>query len=109
MREQRSPSLTDLNDYIYFAVVSVNQYLGQLIQNKEGDIKKTIKLPTWLSHLQESINRTRRDIRHIMTIHECKIKNQNTRKQIKLKDCQRKKKLQQIKVLSTSLFLNSKI
>ena len=46
MREQRSPSLTDLNDYIYFAVVSVNQYLGQLIQNKEGDIKKTIKLPT---------------------------------------------------------------
>ena len=109
MREQRSPSLTDLNDYIYSAVVSVNQYLGQLIQNKEGDIKKTIKLSTWLSHLQESINRTRRDIRHIMTIHECKIKNQNTRKQIKLKDCQRKKKLQQIKVLSTSLFLNSRI
>ena len=97
MREQRSPSLTDLNDYIYSAVVSVNQYLGQLIQNKEGDIKKTIKLPTWLSHLQESINRTRRDIRHIMTIHECKIKNQNTRKQIKLKDVKGTKNLSKSK------------
>ena len=34
-REKLPPSLTDLNNYIYSAAVSVNQYLGQLIENKE--------------------------------------------------------------------------
>ena len=41
--------------------------------------------------MQESINRTRRDVAHIMIINKCKIKNQYTKKQIKLKDHLRKK------------------
>ena len=90
-REKRPPSLIDLNNYIYSAAVSVNQYLGQLIENKERNPKKQPILPKWLSHLQESINRTRKDIAHIMTINECRIKNQYTKKQIKLKDRLRKK------------------
>ena len=90
-REQRPPSLIDLNNYIYSAAVSVNQYLGQLIEKNEGNTKKQPELPKWLTHLQESINRTRRDIGHIMTINECKIKNQYTKKQTKLKDRLRKK------------------
>ena len=57
-REKRPPSLIDLNNYIYSAAVSVNQYLGQLIENKEGNTKKQTELPKWLNHLQESINRT---------------------------------------------------
>ena len=85
-REQRPPSLIDLNNYIYSAAVSVNQYLGQLIEKNEGNTKKQPDLPKWLTNLQESINRTRRDIGHIMTINECKIKNQYTKKQTKLKD-----------------------
>ena len=79
-REQRPPSLIDLNNNIYSAAVSVNQYLGQLIEKKEGNTKKQPELPKWLTHLQESINRTRRDIGHIMTINECKINNQYTKK-----------------------------
>ena len=75
-REKRPPSLIDLNNYIYSAAVSVNQYLGQLIENKERNTKKQTELPKWLNHLQESINRTRRDIAHIITIKECRIKNQ---------------------------------
>ena len=39
-REKRPPSLIDLNKYIYSAAVSVNQYLGQLIENKEINTKK---------------------------------------------------------------------
>ena len=39
-REKRPPSLIDLNNYIYSAAVSVNQYLGQLIENKERNTKK---------------------------------------------------------------------
>ena len=65
-REKRPPLLTDLNNYIYSATVSVNQYLGQLIENKEGNTKKQTELPKWLNLLQESINRTRRDIADIM-------------------------------------------
>ena len=57
-------------------MVLVNQYLGQLIQNKEGSTKKQPELPKWLTHQQESINRTRRYIEHIMAINEWKIKNQ---------------------------------
>ena len=79
-REQRPPSLIDLNNNIYSAAVSVNQYLGQLIEKNEGNTKKQPELPKWLAHLQESINRTRRDIGHIMTINECKINNQYTKK-----------------------------
>ena len=44
-REKWPPSLIDLNDYIYSAAVSVNQYLGQLIENKEGNTKKQTELP----------------------------------------------------------------
>ena len=65
-REKRPPLLIDLNNYIYSATVSVNQYLGQLIKNKEGNTKKQTELPKWLNLLQESINRTRRDIADIM-------------------------------------------
>ena len=90
-REKRPPSLIDLNNYIYSAAVSVNQYLGQLIKNTEGNAKKQTELPKWLNHLQESINRTQGDIGHTITIKECRIKNQYTKKQIKLKDCLRKK------------------
>ena len=90
-REQRPPSLINLNNYIYSAAESVNQYLGQLIEKNEGNTKKQPELPKWLTHLQESINRTRRNIGHIMTINECKIKNQYTKKQTKLKDRLRKK------------------
>ena len=90
-REKRPPSLIDLNNHIYSASVSVNQYLGQLIENKEGNTEKQTELPKWLNHLQESINRTRRDIAHIMTVYECRTKNQYTEKQIKLKDRLRKK------------------
>ena len=57
-REKRSPSLIDLNNYICSAAASVNQYLGQLIENKERNTKKQTELPKWLNHLQESINRT---------------------------------------------------
>ena len=67
-------------------MVSVNQYLGRLIKNKEGNTKKQPELPKWLNHLQESINRTRRDIAHIMTINESRIKNQYSKNQIKLAD-----------------------
>ena len=90
-REKRPPSLTDLNNHIYSASVSVNQYLGQLIENNEGNTEKQTELPKWLNHLQEPINRTRRDIAHIMTVYEYRIKNQYTEKQIKLKDRLRKK------------------
>ena len=69
----------------------VNQHLGQSIENKEGNTKKQTELPKWLNHLQESINRARRDIGHIITIKECRIKNQHTKKQIKLKDRLRRK------------------
>ena len=89
--EKPPPSLIYLNNYIYSAAVSVNQYLGQLIENKEGNTKKQTELPKWLNHLQESINRTWRNIAHIITIKECRIKNQYTKIQIKLKDCLRKK------------------
>ena len=58
----------------------VNQHLGQSIENKEGNTKKQTELPKWLNHLQESINRARRDIGHIIT-----------KKQIKLKDRLRRK------------------
>ena len=44
-REKWPPSLTDLNDNIYSAAVSVNQYLGQLIEKKEGYTKKQTELP----------------------------------------------------------------
>ena len=44
-REKWPPSLIDLNNYIYSAAVSVNQYLGQLIENKERNTKKQPKLP----------------------------------------------------------------
>ena len=44
-REKWPPSLIDLNNYIYSAAVSVNQYLGQLIENKERNTKKQRKLP----------------------------------------------------------------
>ena len=80
-----------MNNHTYSASASVNQYLGQLIENKEGNTEKQTELPKWLNHLQESINRTRRDIAHIMTVYECRIKNQYTEKQIKLKDRLRKK------------------
>ena len=90
-RDKRPSSLIDLNSYIYPAAISLNQYLGQLIENKESNTKKQPKLPKWLNHLQEYINRTRRDIAHIINIKECRIKNQYTRKQIKLKDRLRKK------------------
>ena len=90
-KEKRSPSLIGVDNYICSAAVSVNQYLGQLIENKEGTTKQQPELPKWLNHLQKSISRTRRDIVHIMTINECRIKNQYTKKQIKLKDCLRKK------------------
>ena len=89
--EQWPPSLTDLNKYIYSPAVSGNQYLRQLIENKEGHTKNQPELPKWLTHLQEFINRTRRNIAHIMTINECKIKNQYSKKQIKMKDCLRKR------------------
>ena len=36
-REKRPPRLIDLNNYIYSGAVSVNQYLGQLIEKKEGN------------------------------------------------------------------------
>ena len=79
-REKPPPSLIDLNNYTYSAAVSVNQYLGQLIENKEGNTKKQTELPKWLNHLQKYINRTQRDIAHIITIKECRIKNQYTKK-----------------------------
>ena len=41
-RDKRPPSLIDLNNYIYFAAVSVNQYLGWLIKNKEGNTEKNL-------------------------------------------------------------------
>ena len=44
-RDKRPSSLIDLNNYIYSAAVSVNQYLGQLIENKERNTKKQPKLP----------------------------------------------------------------
>ena len=44
-REKWPPSLIDLNNYIYSVAVSVNQYLGQLIENKERNTKKQPKLP----------------------------------------------------------------
>ena len=78
--EQRPPSLTDLKNYIYSAAVSVNQYLGQLIESKKRNTKKQSKLPKWLTHLQESMNRTRRDNGYIKTINEYKIKNQYIKK-----------------------------
>ena len=80
VREQRPPSLTDLKNYIYSAAVSVNQYLGQLIESKKRNTKKQPKLPKWLTHLQESMNRTRRDNGYIKTINEYKIKNQYIKK-----------------------------
>ena len=41
-RDKRPPSLIDLNNYIYFAAVSVNRYLGWLIKNKEGNAEKNL-------------------------------------------------------------------
>ena len=41
--------------------------------------------------MQESINKTRRDIAHIISINECRRKNQYAKKKIKLKDRLRKK------------------
>ena len=38
-REKRLPSLIDLNNYVYSAAVSINQYLGQLIKDKERNSK----------------------------------------------------------------------
>ena len=80
-----------MNNHIHSAAGSVNQYLGQLIENKEGNTKKQRELPKWLNHLQESINRTWRNIAHIITIKECRIKNHYTKIPIKLKDRLRKK------------------
>ena len=87
-REKWPPSLIDLNNYIYSVAVSENHYLDQLIENKDGNNKKQTELSRWLAYLQDSINRTRREIAHIMTITECRMKNQYTKKQ---KDRLRKK------------------
>ena len=73
-REKWPPSLIDLNNYIYSAAVSENHYLVQLIEHKDGNNKKQTELSRWLAYLQDSINRTRRDIAHIMTITERRMK-----------------------------------
>ena len=65
LRKQQSPSLIDVNEYIYSAAISVNPYLRLLSENTPRF--------KW-NYPQEFIYKTQRDVGHIMTIIERKKK-----------------------------------
>ena len=78
-------SLIDLNNYIYSSAITVNQHLGQLNKFQQSYSNKKTDLPKWLNNLQHSIDKTRQEIGHIITLKECKTSNTYTKNQLKIK------------------------
>ena len=89
--ELYSPHLIDINNFVYAAAISVNQYLGQLTEKKQKFDEKKSEYPKWITNIQTSIDKMRRTMGHILTILDCKQTNQYTMKQLRIKDRLKKK------------------
>ena len=59
-----SPNYHDINCLIYATAVTCKAYI-QDIQQKPANQKESNTLPKWLHHLEQSINRVRKELNHI--------------------------------------------
>ena len=78
-----SPDYHDINCLIYATAVTCTAYI-QDIQQKPAHQKESNTLPKWLYHLEQSINRVRKELNHINLLIKCKKENSYSKHQKKL-------------------------
>ena len=74
LRSIESPNYHDINCLIYATAVTCKAYI-QDIQQKPANQKESNTLPKWLHHLEQSINRVRKELNPINLLIKCKKEN----------------------------------